>query len=86
METSEIKKKLHDYIEVAEEEKLKAIYTVLENDIESVYDHWNDPEFVAEMYSRMTSIEDGTAKTITMEEMFLQMDETIESSKQKNAI
>lgn len=86
METSEIKKKLHDYIEVAEKEKLKAIYTVLESDIENVYDHWNDPEFVAEMDSRMKSIEDGTAVTITMEEMLLQMDKLIEASKLKNAV
>ena len=86
METSEIKKKLHNYIDAAGEEKVKAIYTVLESEIESVYDHWSDPEFVAEMDSRMKSIEDGTAKMITMEDMFLQMDKIIEASKQKNAV
>jgi TPP-dependent 2-oxoacid decarboxylase len=87
METSEIKKKLHEYIESAEEEKVKAIYTVLESDIENaVYDHWNDPDFVAEMDSRMKSIEDGTAKTVTMEEMFSQMDKIIKGSKQKDAV
>ncbi len=69
METSEIKKKLHDYIESAEEEKVKAIYTVLESDIESVYDHWNDPEFVTEMEKRVKELEDGTVKGSTWEEV-----------------
>ncbi len=86
METQEIRKKLHDYIESAEEEKIKAIYTVLENDINAIYDHWNDPEFVAEMDSRMKGIEDGTAKTISMEEMFSQMDKHVEDLKRKHAV
>lgn len=86
METSEIKKKLHDYIESAAEEKVKAIYMVLEGDIEAGYNHWNDPKFVAEMDSRMKEIEDGTVKTLTMEEMFSQMDKRIADSKQKHAV
>ena len=57
METSEIKKKLHDYIEVVAEEKLKAIYMVLENDIESVKD------------SRTKETETGTAKESTWQEV-----------------
>ena len=69
METSAIKKKLHDYIDVAEEEKLKAIYTVLKSDIESVYNHWNDPEFVAEMESRTKELDAGTAKESTWQEV-----------------
>ncbi len=87
METSEIKKKLHDYIETAEEDKLKAIYTVLESDIENTHGWWwNDPEFVAEMDSRMKSIEDGTAKTITMEDFFLKAEKYIEGLKQNSAV
>jgi len=86
METSEIRKKLHDYIESAEEEKVKAIYTVLESDINAVYGHWDDPEFVAEMDSRMKGIEDGTTKTISMEEMFSQMDKHVEDLKRKHAV
>ncbi len=86
METQEIRKKLQNYIESAEEEKVKAIYTVLENDINAVYGHWDDPEFVAEMDSRMKGIEDGTAKTISMEEMFSQMDKHVEDLKRKHAV
>ncbi len=86
METQEIRKKLHDYVESAEEEKIKAIYTVLENDINAIYDHWNDPEFVAEMDSRMKSIEDGTAKLLTIEEVMSNAKMIIENAKQKSVV
>ncbi|MVN20680.1 hypothetical protein [Mucilaginibacter arboris] len=86
METSEIKKKLHDYIESAEEEKIKAIYTVLERDMESLYSHWDDPKFVAEMDSRMKELEDGTVKGIPMEEFFAKSRKYLEDLKQKDAV
>jgi len=86
METQEIRKKLQNYIASAEEEKVKAIYTVLESDINAIYDHWNDPEFVAEMDSRMKSIEDGTAKLLTIEEVMSNAKMIIENAKQKSVI
>ncbi len=86
METQEIRKKLHDYVDSAEEEKVKAIYTVLESDINAIYDHWNDPEFVAEMDSRMKSIEDGTAKLLTIEEVMSNAKMIIENAKQKSVV
>jgi hypothetical protein len=33
MRTTQIRQQLHDYIESAEDKKLKALYTLLENDI-----------------------------------------------------
>ncbi len=69
METQEIRKKLHDYVDSAEEEKIKAIYTVLENDINAVYGHWDDPEFVAEMDSRVRELESGEVKGSTWQEV-----------------
>jgi len=69
METQEIRKKLHDYVDSAEEEKIKAIYTVLESDINAIYDHWNDPEFVAEMDSRVRELESGEVKGSTWQEV-----------------
>lgn len=81
-----MRKKLKNYITCAEEEKVKALYTVLESEIVSIYGHWDDPEFVAEMDSRMKELKDGTVKAITMEEMFLQMDRHLEELKSKHAV
>jgi len=69
METQEIRKKLQNYIASAEEEKIKAIYTVLESDINAVYGHWDDPEFVAEMDSRVRELESGEVKGSTWQEV-----------------
>jgi len=69
METQEIRKKLQNYIASAEEEKVKAIYTVLESDINAVYGHWDDPEFVAEMDSRVRELESGEVKGSTWQEV-----------------
>ena len=40
MESSAIRQKLHDYIDVADEKKLEAMYVILQTDIEngSLYD------------------------------------------------
>ena len=86
METHEIRKKLQDYIASAGEEKVKAIYTVLESEIESVYGHWDDPEFVAEMDSRMKELEDGTVKGIPLEDFFAKSKEYLKSLQQKNTV
>jgi putative addiction module component (TIGR02574 family) len=38
MRTSQIRKQLHDYIESAEDDKLKAIYTLLQDEISENYE------------------------------------------------
>lgn len=49
MTTAAIRHKLYDYIYVAEDEKVKAIYTILTMEIKGDYDYWNDKNFVAEL-------------------------------------
>lgn len=67
MTTSAIRQKLYDYIRVAEDKKVKAIYTMLENEIEEEYDRWNDKVFVNEMEKRSAELISGEVKGIPWE-------------------
>ena len=87
MKTSEIKKKLHSYIDSAGEKKLKAIYTILESDMEDeTYDWTKDEEWLAELDRRQQSVIDGTAKFLTMDEAFAKGRAHIEQKKLKGAL
>ena len=70
MTTAAIKKRLHHFIESAEDKKIKAIYTLLEKEIqeiESSSNHWEDRTFVVEMNNRYKSYKDGSAHLISLD-------------------
>ncbi len=69
MKTIEIKLKLHQYIETAQDKKLKAIYTMVENEIEEPSNPWNDPAFVEQIERRELSYLSGKAKTFSWQEV-----------------
>ena len=68
MKPEQIKQKLHRYIETADEKKLKAIYTIVEEEIEETTDLWNDEEFVAELEQREKKYLNGFGKTYSVKE------------------
>ena len=68
MTTTVIRHKLYDYIRVANDKKVKAIYTMLEEEIEEDYDYWNDKKFVAELNKRSADFKSGKVKGITWED------------------
>ena len=68
MTTTAIRNKLYDYIRVAEDKKIKAIYTMLEGEIEQQYDYWNDKVFVAELNKRSADLKSGKVKGIAWED------------------
>jgi hypothetical protein len=68
MKTEQIKQKLHRYIETTNEKKLKAIYTMVEEEIEETSDLWDDEEFVAELERREKEYLKGITKTYSLEE------------------
>jgi len=67
MTTTLIRKKLTDYIKVADEEKIKAIYTMVSDEINTEENDWNET-FVKELDKRSKSFINGTPKTYTWEE------------------
>ena len=66
MTTTAIRKKLVDYLQTADNKKVSAIYTMVENDIEESTG-WNK-EFIDELDRRNKSFLDGSAKMYTWEE------------------
>jgi recombinational DNA repair protein RecR len=67
--TLAIRHKLYDYIRVADDKKLSAIYHLLENDIEQTQEWWKDKAITQELDQRYKALEDGTDKGFTLEEV-----------------
>ena len=59
MNTSTIRQKLYEYIRVADDKKVKAIYTIIESDVNEVYEWWNDKDLVSELDSRSANLKNG---------------------------
>lgn len=68
MSTADIREKLHQYIERADDKKIKAIYTIVGGE-ESTPLAKYDEAFIAELERRTDEIKNGTAKTYTWEEV-----------------
>lgn len=64
MTTTAIRKQLHNYLEVAEDKKIKAIYTMMEAEIRESAVEYTD-EFKAELDKRNADYKSGKAKMIT---------------------
>jgi hypothetical protein len=67
MTTTVIRQKLFDYLKIVDDKKLKAIYTMVEDDINTVANDW-DEDFMKELERRSKSFSDGTLKTYSWEE------------------
>jgi hypothetical protein len=67
MNTATIRQELHNYLEVADDKKVKAIYTMMEESIkESAIDY--SKEFKAELDTRYEAFIDGSAKMVSSKE------------------
>jgi len=69
MRTNMIREKLYDYIRFADDKKIKAIYTMVEEEIAMRVNPWDDPEFIAELDRRVAEYERGEVKMSTWEEV-----------------
>jgi nitric oxide synthase oxygenase domain/subunit len=68
MSTTEIRRKLFDYIRVADDRKVKAIYTIIETEIQEDVDIWTD-EFLQELNKRTADFESGSVKGYSWAEL-----------------
>ena len=71
MTTAVIREKLHDLIDTADDEQVKAVYSIFEDQIAEKYDHWEDEEFLADLKSRIDDYESGADKGMSWEEVKL---------------
>jgi hypothetical protein len=68
MKTSAIRDKLYDYIRIADDKKIKAIYTMLENEIDEEIKWWENKDFVKELDVSYNEWKNGKARGYTIEE------------------
>ncbi|MCF8450042.1 MAG: hypothetical protein K9G49_09260 [Taibaiella sp.] len=66
MTLAAVKEKLHSYIDHADDKKLKAIYTLLQNDMETT--DLIDEKMMKELDKRWENYSTGKSKTYTLEE------------------
>ena len=69
MSNSTIRHKLYDYIRVADDKKLHAIYNLLENEIEQTNEWWKDKLVTLELDNRYQALENGSDKGFTVEQI-----------------
>jgi hypothetical protein len=68
MSSAALREKLQGYIRIADEKKLKAIYNLLENEIEDAGEWWQDKNFVKELDNRYEKWLKGKEKAYSIEE------------------
>jgi hypothetical protein len=73
-DSASIRHKLYDYIRVANDKKLHAIYNLLESEIEETNEWWKDKRFVKELDRRYEALESGADKGFTVEKLEASID------------
>lgn len=69
MQALTIREKLYDYIRVADDKKIKAIYTMLENDVEDTIDWWKDKKFTQALEKEFQDWKSGKVKGSSLAEI-----------------
>ncbi|MEO5947525.1 MAG: hypothetical protein ABIP79_11965 [Chitinophagaceae bacterium] len=81
MTTAAVREKLYDYIRVADDKKVKAIYMMLEDDIYEEVEWWKDKVFAKELDRRYAAWASGKEKGYTL----TQLDTSIEQLKKRRS-
>lgn len=67
MTTTVLRQRLHNYLDVADDKKIKAIYTIMEEQIEAFDEEYSDA-FKAELDSRYAAYKSARAEVVTARE------------------
>ena len=79
MTTDSVREKLHQYIKVADDKKIRAIYTMLEGEITEEVEWWKENVFAKELDKRYSAWATGKEKGYTLTEI----DASIEQIKKR---
>ena len=69
MSTITIRERLSEYIRFADDKKIAAIYTMVEDDIMEKLDLWKDEDFIKELDRRTDELESGKVTGVSWEEV-----------------
>ncbi len=70
MDTSLIRQKLFEYIRTADDNKVKAIYTIIENNMHvEDYEWWNDSQFIEQLDRISAELRSGKDKGYSWENL-----------------
>jgi hypothetical protein len=75
MKTAAIRDKLNDYIRIADDEKIKAMYVLFKNEINSELAWWQDNELIKEFDADYKKWKSGKAKGYSVDEVAASIDE-----------
>lgn len=64
MTTTVLRQRLHSYLEVADDKKIKAIYAIMEEQIDAFDEEYSDA-FKTELDSRYAAYKNGRAEVVT---------------------
>jgi len=82
MSTAILRQKLHSYLEIAGDKKVKAIYAIMKNEIEqSAMEYTNDIKM--ELDNRYNGYKNGKTKIITAEESRKRIQKKLKEIKRK---
>ncbi|MEO6453084.1 MAG: hypothetical protein ABIN97_03380 [Ginsengibacter sp.] len=82
MNTSSLRRQLHNYLEIADDKKIKAIYVMMENEIiESTLEYTD--ELKAELDKLSADYKNGKSKFITAKQSKMRIKKLMQTAKQE---